>query len=54
MSSFTDKDREDEARRRQGQPRHAPPLLVTCLHCERTVPAGEVTSLAYPLCTACA
>ena len=44
MSSFTDEDREHELRRRQRQPLHTPPLLVTCLHCQRTVPAADASS----------
>lgn len=53
MSSFTDEDREKELRRRQRQPLYAPPLLITCLHCQRAVPRAEVTSVEYPICTAC-
>lgn len=54
MSSFTDEEREAEARRRQRQWQPtANPLTVTCLHCHRNVPAHEVASREHPICDIC-
>ncbi|MNS68858.1 hypothetical protein D3C72_1021510 [compost metagenome] len=53
MSSFTDEEREAEARRRQRQTMPTGPFMLTCLHCQRTIPAHEVTSREYPICDTC-
>lgn len=53
LSSFSDDEREAESRRRRRHWLPTGPLMVICLHCQRTVPAHEVTSLEYPICGIC-
>lgn len=53
MSSFTDEEREAEARRRQRPVQPTGRLMFTCLHCQRSVPAHEVPSFEHPICEIC-